>query len=217
MISNFEIRARAREILGKDLFKSSWLYPVLIIFIVSAINGAVAATYVGPIIVTGILAVASACYFVSLVRGQISPDNIGVAVDGVKRNITVTILAGVLQSLFVGLGMILFIVPGIIFSYSFAMVYYVLNDHPEMSAMEALKESHRLMKGHRMQYFCLTLSFIGWSIVGALCLGVGTLWVSVYMSTASAVFYEELVAADRGYFTVSEEAPAEEAREEETL
>nr|MBE6545704.1 DUF975 family protein [Oscillospiraceae bacterium] len=217
MISNFEIRARAREILGKNIFKGSWLYPVLIVFIIGAINGAVAATYVGPIIVTGILTIASVNYFVSLVRGQITPDAIGATVDGVKKNITATIIAGVLQTVFVTLGTILFIIPGIILAYSFSMVFYVLNDHPEMSAMEALKESMRLMKGHKMQFFCLGLSFIGWSIVGALCLGVGTLWVSVYSSTASAVFYEELVAADRGYFTVSEEAPAEEAREEETL
>lgn len=217
MISNFEIRARAREILGKNIFKGSWLYPVLVIFIVGAISGALAGTWVGPIIITGILSIATACYFVSLVRGQITPDAIGTTVEGVKKNITGTIIAGVLQTLFVGLGIIFFIIPGIILSYAFSMVFYVLNDHPEMGAMEALKESMRLMKGHKMQFFCLSLSFIGWSIVGALCLGVGTLWVSVYMSTASAVFYEELVAADRGYFTVSEEAPAEEAREEETL
>ena len=79
-----------------------------------------------------------------------------------------------------------------------------------MSAMQALRESHRLMKGHRMELFLLNLSFIGWMIVGSLCLGVGTLWVSAYMETANAVFYEELVAADRGYFTVSEEASSDE-------
>ena len=55
------------------------------------------------------------------------------------------------------------------------------------------------MKGHKMQYFLLNLSFIGWMIVGSALFGVGTLWVTAYMSTASAVFYEELVAADSGY------------------
>ena len=89
------------------------------------------------------------------------------------------------------------------------MLYFVMNDHPEYGPLEVLRESHRLMKGHRFQYFCLNLSFIGWAILGALCLGVGTLWVSAYSQTASAVFYEELINNDRGYFTVNE--PTEES------
>ena len=210
MISNYEIRKRAREILGPGLFNSGWTYPVLIILIISAISGALSYTYVGPVLVTGILAVASASYFLRRVRGQIEANNIEAAIDGVKRSFTSTLIAGILYSLFVSIGTVLFIVPGIIFSFSFSMVFHVLNDHPEMKAMEALKESHRLMKGHRMQYFLLGLSFIGWAILGALCLGVGSLWAAAYAETANAVFYDELVAADRGHFTVSEEASAEE-------
>ena len=68
------------------------------------------------------------------------------------------------------------------------------------------------MRGHRWQLFCLHFSFIGWGILGALCLGIGALWVSAYSQTASAVFYEELINNDRGYFTVNE--PAEELNQE---
>ena len=38
--------------------------------------------------------------------------------------------------------------------------------------------------------FVLDLSFLGWIIVGSLCLGVGTLWVTPYMEAANAQFYE---------------------------
>lgn len=199
MISNAKIRERAREVLGKELFSGSWLYPVLIAIIVGAISAAVSFTLVGPIVVSGLLSVAAARYFLNRVRGTIEPKQIEESIEGVKNNVFGSLLTGVLYNVFVFLGSLIFYIPGIIFGFSFSMAFYIINDHPEMTAMEALKESNRLMKGHKMQYFLLNLSFIGWMIVGSALFGVGTLWVTAYMSTASAVFYEELVAADSGY------------------
>lgn len=196
MISNSQIRQRAREILGGNLFSGSWLYPVLVGVIVAAISGALSATFVGPMIVSGLLSVASSRYFLDRVRGNIEPKQIETSIDGIKNNVLGSLLTGILYNVFVAIGSMIFVIPGIIFGFSFSMAFYIINDHPEMTAMEALRESHRLMKGHKMQYFLLNLSFIGWMILGSLCFGVGTLWVSAYMSTASAVFYEELIAND---------------------
>ena len=89
----------------------------------------------------------------------------------------------------------LFVIPGIIKSCSYALTFYIRADNPSLSATEAITESRRMMDGYKMKYFMLQLSFIGWIIVGALCLGVGTLWVAAYMQTATAVFYEEVKAS----------------------
>ena len=199
MISNSQIRARAREILGNNLFSGSWLYPVLVVIIVAAISGALSATFVGPMIVSGLLSVASARYFIGRVRGNIEPGQIESSIDGIRNNVLGSLLTGILYNVFVAIGSIIFVIPGIIFSYSFSMAFYIINDHPEMTAMEALRESRRLMNGHKMQYFILNLSFIGWMLLGSLCFGVGTLWATAYMSTANAVFYEELIANDTSY------------------
>lgn len=199
MISNSQIRARAREILGNNLFSGSWLYPVLVVIIVAAISGALSATFVGPMIVSGLLSVASARYFIGRVRGNIEPSQIESSIDGIRNNVLGSLLTGILYNVFVAIGSMIFVIPGIIFSYSFSMAFYIINDHPEMTAMEALRESRRLMNGHKMQYFILNLSFIGWMLLGSLCFGVGTLWASAYMSTANAVFYEELIANDASY------------------
>ena len=199
MISNSQIRARAREILGNNLFSGSWLYPVLVVIIVAAISGALSATFVGPMIVSGLLSVASARYFIGRVRGNIEPGQIESSIDGIRNNVLGSLLTGILYNVFVAIGSMIFVIPGIIFSYSFSMAFYIINDHPEMTAMEALRESRRLMNGHKMQYFLLNLSFIGWMLLGSLCFGVGTLWASAYMSTANAVFYEELIANDASY------------------
>lgn len=204
MTSNYEIRKRAREVLGSGLFTAGWLYPVLLVLIIGAISTALSATYVGPILVTGILSVAAAGYFIARVRGNAQATELSFAVESGKRNFVNSIIVSLLVSVFVAIGSLLFIVPGILFAYSFSMVYYVMNDRPELSPMEALKESHRLMKGHRWQLFCLTLSFIGWALLGALCFGIGSLWATAYLETATAVFYDELVNQDRGTFTVNE-------------
>lgn len=206
MISNSQIRAKAREVLGGSLFSGSWLYPVLVTIIIGAINGALSVTYIGPLVVTGLLSVAAARYFTGRVRGNIEPKQIESSIDGVKANFLGSMLTGILYTVFVAIGSIVFVIPGIIFSYSFSMAFYIINDHPEMTAMEALRESRRLMNGHKMQYFLLNLSFIGWMILGAAVFGVGTLWVSAYMSTANAVFYEELIALDGGNVSDKTEA-----------
>lgn len=199
MISNSQIRARAREILGNNLFSGSWLYPVLVVIIVAAISGALSATFVGPMIVSGLLSVASARYFIGRVRDNIEPGQIESSIDGIRNNVLGSLLTGILYNVFVAIGSMIFVIPGIIFSYSFSMAFYIINDHPEMTAMEALRESRRLMNGHKMQYFILNLSFIGWMLLGSLCFGIGTLWATAYMSTANAVFYEELIANDASY------------------
>ena len=69
-----------------------------------------------------------------------------------------------------------------------------------MEATQCITESRRIMSGNKMRLFLLDLSFIGWYIVGALCFGIGTLWVNAYHQMARANFYEDLCAT---YGTVS--------------
>lgn len=100
--------------------------------------------------------------------------------------------ARILTGLRVFLWSLLFVIPGIVASYSYAMVPYVLADNPFMSASEALAESKRLMRGNRFRLFCLELSFIGWWFVAAFTLGIGSLWVTPYQQAAHAAFYKEI-------------------------
>ncbi|MCR6790643.1 hypothetical protein BACERE00193_00711 [Bacillus paranthracis] len=87
---------------------------------------------------------------------------------------------------------LLFIIPGIIKSFSYAMTYFIINDHPEYSINQAITESRRMMDGHKMEYFILCLSFIGWFILSCITLGIGFLWLIPYFYTTSAAFYEEI-------------------------
>ena len=72
------------------------------------------------------------------------------------------------------------------------MVYFVMVDNPEYSIMEVLAESKRLMKGYRIDYIMLNLSFIGWGILALVSFGILILWIAPYMLVTTAQFYNEL-------------------------
>ena len=87
---------------------------------------------------------------------------------------------------------LLFIIPGIIKSFSYAMTPFIIEEYPELTATEAIHRSRMMMRGHKFDLFWLLLSFIGWGILNIFTLGIGTLWLVPYMETSMAAFYGEV-------------------------
>ncbi len=71
----------------------------------------------------------------------------------------------ILESIFIFLWSLLFIFPGFIAFYRYRQALYLLLEHPEMSALQCITESKRIMKGHKGELFVMDLSFIGWGIL----------------------------------------------------
>ncbi len=199
MIPAYEIRQRARAVLGNHVFNNAWVYALLVCLAVTVINSALAFTGVGTLLVYGILTCAMSHYFLGRVRGMIPHDGLSSLIDGARKDLAGALVTGLLYNVFILLWTLLFIIPGIVKSCAYAMTFYIKNDHPEYTATEAITESRRMMDGHKMDFFLLQLSFIGWWIVGVLCFGIGTLWVQAYNETANAIFYEELKAKEYVY------------------
>ncbi len=103
-----------------------------------------------------------------------------------------TASASFLSGLYIGLWSLLFIIPGIIAGYSYAMVPYILADNPNLSASEAIELSKQMMIGNRWRLFCLWISFIGWEILCIFTFGIGELWLIPYKNAATAEFYREV-------------------------
>ena len=100
-----------------------------------------------------------------------------------------------LKNLFVALGFLFFLIPGIIVSYGMEMVPYILADNPGMGIMDVIKASWNMMKGHKWELFVLDLSFIGWILLDILTLGIlGLFYVNPYIFSTHAAFYEALKA-----------------------
>ena len=87
---------------------------------------------------------------------------------------------------------LLFIVPGIIAAYRYSIAPYLLAEHPEMSATEAIEQSKVMMAGNKGRLFCLQLSFIGWFLLAALTGGVGYVFLAPYTKAAETAFYLDL-------------------------
>ena len=188
-----EIKARAKDQLGNNLFCNAWLFAVLACFIFSVICSAAGSIIVGigAVIVTGPLSFGLNYLFLKQARDN-QPMELGDLFKGFSEDFSQNLLIGLMTAIFTALWSLLLIVPGIVKAYSYAMVYYIKADHPEYNWRQCIAESQAMMNGHKMDLFILDLSFIGWMIVGSLCLGVGTLWVSAYMEAARAHFYESI-------------------------
>lgn len=99
------------------------------------------------------------------------------------------LLLYILVAVFTFLWSLLLIVPGIVKSFSYSMSFYILAEHPEMTALEALNESKRIMDGHKLDLFVLMLSFLGWMILCSLTFGILLLYVEPYMYATYVNFY----------------------------
>lgn len=95
----------------------------------------------------------------------------------------------------VGIGIVTLLIGTFILAYAYRMVPYLIQDYPELSPREALKLSREMMRGHKWNLFVLDLTFTGWILLTILTLGIGGLWVSPYMQTTVAHYYEDLKQA----------------------
>ena len=97
--------------------------------------------------------------------------------------------------LFSFLWSLLFFIPGIVKSYSYARTPYLLATHPEIGAKQALKVSMKLMNGKKGELFVLDLSFLGWILLSGLTCGVlSVFYVSPYQTTTKTLWMRQLVA-----------------------
>jgi hypothetical protein len=145
-------------------------------------------------------------YFVGLSAGN--PNlSIGLIFSRMRYFLKLT-GATFMVSLFTFLWSLLLFIPGIIASYRYAMVGYILAERPETGIMEAISESKSLMNGRKMRLFCLNFSFIGWILLATLTCGIGTIVLLPYMRCAEATFFLDAT----GYPLNSASAPNPEVQ-----
>ena len=79
--------------------------------------------------------------------------------------------------------------------YSYFLVPYIAAENPDMTAREAITLSRRMMKGHKWECFLFDLSFLGWSILGFLTLGIfNIIFTNPYRTASFTQYYAQLRA-----------------------
>ena len=98
-----------------------------------------------------------------------------------------------LRDLYIVLWGLLLIIPGIIKSYEYRMVNYILAENPEMNTKEVFAMSRDMMRGNKWRAFVLDLSFLGWHLLSLITIGLaGIFYVFPYRNMTNAALYEYL-------------------------
>jgi len=182
-----ELRDRAWESLRGNYWPLFLVY--LIMFVISGATGSISFGVLTLLTLPMIYAADVAVLNLSRNRVKPQPECL---FSIYRDNFGKAFLVPFLMYLFIYLWTLLLIIPGIIMAYAYSMAIYISNDNPELSAMDAIKKSKELMRGHKWDLFVLDLSFIGWILLAMLTCGFGLVFLVPYIETAHAEFYREL-------------------------
>lgn len=126
-------------------------------------------------------------YFIEAEQSSFDLNNLGF---GFKKNHHRSIVISMLWRSWLNfLWFLLLVIPGIVFSYAYRMVPYILADNPNIGYRRAVQLSTQMTQGHKLHMFVLDLSFLGWLILGVLAFFVGVLFVLPYINAANAELY----------------------------
>ncbi len=139
----------------------------------------------------GILSMAAIGLYLKMSR---SPEGVSfkVFIEGLN-NWARAILATLWQALWIFLWSLLFFIPGIVKSFAYSQMFYILSEHKNVSVTKAMKISMIITKGHKGELFVMGLSFLGWMILGLFTLCIGYLWLVPYMEMSYVNAYHAML------------------------
>ena len=184
----------------ESFFTSGYFILFIVIFIIAMLIGfAIKLLIVYPI------EIGKNNFFMGIREEEKTLDSlIFVYKSGQLKNSIITMF---MKGLFQWLWTLLLIIPGIIKSYEYRMIPYILSENPGISRKRAFEISKQMMKGNKWKTFVLDLSFIGWQILSALTIGIlGIFYVNPYVQGTNAELYAYLRedALQRGYVSSNE-------------
>lgn len=115
-----------------------------------------------------------------------------------KRDFLPIVVLWIIQTLFEFFWSLLFLIPGIIKTFSYSQTYYIYKDiadkggDEDLNYLDYVTKSRQLMDGHKFEFFVLKLSFLGWDILAFLTLGIGQIWLVPYKNTTYMAYYRSL-------------------------
>lgn len=179
---------------GYNSITGNWLMAIVAVVIYSIITSIFSNSLEGwgsivNLFIGGAMSVGMSYFFLNLIRKQdVKVEDLFIGF----KNYVPTLAAGILVGLSVGLGLLLFIIPGIVIALGLSQTFFILADNPKMDGVAALKKSWELMDGHKADFFLLFLLFIIMVIGGILCFIVGIFFVLPIIYATTALFYEQI-------------------------
>lgn len=193
-----ELKTNAKRVISGKVF-----YSFLVVFIYGVITGIPSLLMTGKnsgfYAFGGLLSIVVAILLIPMMNGvylyfhKLSTEGNGEISDlfvpyknGAMKEL---IIAKIISGIYIFLGALLFIIPGIILALKYSMIDYIFVENPKISHQEAMQTSADLMKGKKLDLFVLGLSFIGWFLLSALTLGILLIYVIPYSYATFMQFY----------------------------
>lgn len=181
--------------LAKDQLQGKWTWAVGVTFIAFVVN--LFLSWISAGFLANLIGFSVYFAFLDLVDGKYQKNVFTATFSAfTNKRILPTLLTSMLAYIFTFFWTLLFIIPGIVKSYSYAMSAYIVKDlsdaGKEITATQAIRESRKLMDGHKAELFMLDLSFIGWWLLSLLTAGIGFFWLAPYYRATKANYYRKL-------------------------
>ncbi len=157
-------------------------------------NGSVAAgtiiSLAGSLLLTAPLSLGLLMVYLNVTYGE--EPQVATIFEPFKKCYGKAVVLFLLVEIFVMLWTLLLIIPGIIMGFAYSQAFLILAENPDMSPMECIKESKRIMNGRKMDLFVLYLSFIPWMLLVCITFGIASIYVVPYMSLTMINFYHRI-------------------------
>ena len=156
----------------------------ILIFILGMIGGFAINAFVGSQVKVG-----SCRFFLKYRKNQ--PTEIGELFKSYTDRTFINVAkTSIIKNLSILLWSMLCIVPGIIKTYEYAAVDYILSVNPTMDYKRAFDLSKKIMYGHKLELFELYISFFGWHLLSIFTCGLlSILYILPYQMIAEAEFF----------------------------
>jgi uncharacterized membrane protein len=187
MKTSYELKQQARLAL-----KDTYWYIFVILLIISGVLTASNFAFIG-FIITGPVTVGLSFYLLQIFRQTSRPDKLEHLLIGFKEGLVAHIITYIVMTVLIFLWSLLFIIPGIIKAIAYSQVGFILAENRNLEYKEALERSESMMQGHKMRYFELMLSFIGWYLLSILTAGIALIFLAPYIQMTLVCFYEEII------------------------
>lgn len=156
---------------------------------------ALGSTFIGSLLFSTLLTI---CIYNVFLKGRSSETyNLNDATEPLNSNISNRIMVSLMKEIYLFLWSLLFIIPGLIKSYSYAMTDFLSLKHPEWGHDECITQSRKIMDGHKFELFVLDLSFLGWDLLSILTFGIlAIVYVTPYEIATRVEYFNQLYSSN---------------------
>jgi uncharacterized membrane protein len=176
---------------AKKIMKDQWIVGFVVLLIESLIVSALSTMTlgIGLFLLQSIIIIAVYNVFINGYAGK--KYEVSDMLNGITDEITNRICLSVLKQLYTFLWTLLFIIPGIVKSYSYFLAEFISRKDPKLSATDCITKSREIMDGHKWELFVFQLSFIGWHLLAILTFGILYIWLAPYIMQSTIVYIDK--------------------------